>query len=274
MFEKILENEKKRAPLVHCITNYVTVNDCANILLACGGSPIMADDGEEAAEITSICGGLCLNIGTLNRNTIPSMFLSGKKANELGIPAVLDPVGAGASALRTETALRLLRKIRFAVIRGNSSEIRTIAGGGGSTQGVDAALGDAVTEENLAQSADFVRELSRRTGSVISMTGAVDLVTDGKTAYAVRNGTPALSRISGTGCMLSAVTAAFCAANPGDPLRAAAAAVCAMGLCGERAERKMLETGAGNGTFRMLLLDEMSRLDIKTLEEGKKIEIL
>lgn len=174
----------------------------------------MADDGEEAAEITSICGGLCLNIGTLNRNTIPSMFLSGKKANELGIPAVLDPVGAGASALRTETALRLLREIRFAVIRGNSSEIRTIAGGGGSTQGVDAALGDAVTEENLAQSADFVRELSRRTGSVISMTGAIDLVTDGKTAYAVRNGTPSLSRISGTGCMLSAVTAAFCAANP------------------------------------------------------------
>ena len=123
-FETILGNVRSRVPLVHNITNYVTVNDCANILLACGGSPIMSDDEGDVEDITAICGGLNINIGTLNRNTIPSMFLAGKRANALNHPVLLDPVGAGASKLRTETAAGLIKEVQFAVIRGNISEIK------------------------------------------------------------------------------------------------------------------------------------------------------
>ena len=144
-----LTNVKAKAPLIHNITNYVTVNDCANMVLACGASPIMADDKNEVEEITSICGGLNINIGTLNSRTIESMFLAGKKANELGHPLVLDPVGAGASSLRTETAKKLMQEVKFTVIRGNISEIKTVAGNATATQGVDANILDKVTEENL-----------------------------------------------------------------------------------------------------------------------------
>ena len=147
MFAQIFENVRRKAPLIHNITNYVTVNDCANMLLACGGSPIMADEQDEAVEITAICGGLNINIGTLNQRTIPAMFAAGKRANELGHTVVLDPVGAGASGLRTDTAVQLLEKIQFSVIRGNISEIKTLAFGSGTTKGVDADVADRITEE-------------------------------------------------------------------------------------------------------------------------------
>lgn len=134
MLGKMLENVRAKRPLVHNITNYVTVNDCANILLACGGSPIMADDVNEVEEITAVCGGLNINIGTLNSHTIEAMLVAGKKANELGHPVLLDPVGAGASKLRTETALRIIRETKLAVVRGNISEIKTLAAGSGTTR--------------------------------------------------------------------------------------------------------------------------------------------
>ena len=178
MFGKCLENVRNTVPLVHNITNYVTVNDVANILLACGGSPIMSDDREDVEDITSICGGLNINIGTLNQNTIPSMFLAGKKANELGHPVLLDPVGAGASRLRTETALQLLQEVRFTVIRGNISEIKTLAFGSGSTKGVDADLADAVTEENLDEAVAFVKKMAGTHHCIVAVTGAIDLVAD------------------------------------------------------------------------------------------------
>ena len=143
MLKQCFDNVREKHPLVHNITNYVTVNDVANILLACGGSPIMADDSGEVEDITSICQGLNINIGTLNKNTIPSMFLAGKKANVLGHVVLLDPVGAGASGLRTKTANELVRDIKFTVIRGNISEIRTLIEGTGNTKGVDADLADA-----------------------------------------------------------------------------------------------------------------------------------
>ena len=150
-----LERVRSTTPLIHNITNYVTVNDVANALLACGASPIMADDAEEAEDITAICGGLNINIGTLNQRTIPAMLLAGKRAAELGHPTVLDPVGAGASPLRTGTAARLMEEIPFTVIRGNISEIKTLARGAGTTRGVDADVADAVTEDNLAQAVAF-----------------------------------------------------------------------------------------------------------------------
>src|SRR5699024_6614246 len=164
MLGTCLDRVRETTPLVHNITNYVTVNDVANVLLACGGSPIMSDDIQDVEDITSICGGLNINIGTLNQNTIPSMFAAGKKANALGHPVLLDPVGAGASALRTRTALELMDEVKFAVIRGNISEIKTLAAGSGQTRGVDANVDDAVTEENLDASVTFAKTMAERTG--------------------------------------------------------------------------------------------------------------
>lgn len=162
---------QKKRPLIHSITNFVTVNDCANILSACGASPIMADDEREAAEITSACDGLCINIGTLSSRTIPSMLAAGKKANELCHPVVLDPVGVGASQFRTDTAFKLLNNIHFSVIRGNISEIKTLALGTGSAKGVDADIADRFTEETLDKAVAFAKSFSEKTGSVIAITG-------------------------------------------------------------------------------------------------------
>ena len=146
MLGKCLDNVRKTMPLVHNITNYVTVNDVANVLLACGGSPIMSDEPEDVQDITAICGGLNINIGTLNKRTIEGMFVAGHKANELGHMVLLDPVGAGASALRTNTAVRLMEELHLDVIRGNISEIKTLALGSGTTKGVDADVADAIKE--------------------------------------------------------------------------------------------------------------------------------
>lgn len=272
MFGKLLENVRESHPLVHNITNYVTVNDCANILLACGASPIMADDSREVEEITSICKGLNINIGTLNSQTIPAMFLAGRKANELGHPVVLDPVGAGASALRTETARELAKQIACTVIRGNMSEIKALAAGKGTTKGVDADVTDAVNEENLDAAIAFIRRVSGQTGSIIAATGAIDLVGDEHACYVIRNGRAEMSRITGTGCQLSAMMAAFLAANPSCPLEAAAAAVCVMGVCGERAFQNLLPK-EGNASYRNRIIDAVSLLDGALLEEGARYEI-
>ena len=272
MFEQIFENVRQKSPLVHNITNYVTVNDCANMLLACGGSPIMADDPEDAVEITAICGGLNINIGTLNQRTIPAMLAAGKRSNELGHPVVLDPVGAGASTLRTDTALRLLNEVKFAVIRGNISEIKTLALGSGTTKGVDADVADKVTEENLDGAVAFAKDFARRIGAVVAVTGAIDIVTDGERAFCIRNGRPEMASITGTGCQLSALTAAFVTANPDCPLKATAAAVCAMGLCGEIAHRRLTELD-GNSSYRNYIIDAMYRLTPAELEKGAKYEV-
>ncbi len=269
---EILENVRRQKPVIHNITNYVTVNDCANILLACGASPIMADEEAEAAQITALSSGLVINLGTLNSRTIPAMKTAGRRANELGRPAVLDPVGAGASTLRTETAGELIDMIRFSVIRANISEIRTLSLGTDSTQGVDANETDLVTEENLDRAVRFVGNYAAYTGSVISVSGAIDIVADSDTAYCIRNGRPEMSRITGTGCMLSALTAAYVAANPGNELTAAAAAVCSMGLCGETAYSRLTESD-GNASYRNYIIDAVYRLTPEQLEAGSKFEI-
>lgn len=272
MFSKIISNVRKKTPLVHNITNYVTVNDVANAILACGGSPIMSDDKSEVAEITSICGGLNINIGTLNKRTIKSMFLAGKKANLLGHKVLLDPVGAGASTLRTKTALELLKKIKFDVIRGNISEIKTLAFGSGSTKGVDADIQDAVNENNLEKSIAFVNEFAQKTKSVIAVTGAIDLVSDGNKCYIIRNGRSEMGKITGTGCQLSGIMTAFIVANPDRILEATAAAVCTMGIAGEIGWSRM-EEGDGNSTYRNRIIDAIFNMDDEILSEKSKIEI-
>ena len=272
MFGTTLANLRARGPLIHCITNYVTANDCANLLLACGARPIMADDPAEAEEITVLAAGLVLNIGTLHQQTLPAMEGAGRRAKALGHPVVLDPVGAGASVFRTAAALRLLDQVRPTLIRGNASELKTLARGSGATRGVDAAAADRVTPENLDQMAAFVKAFSARTGALVAMTGAIDLVSDAVTTYCIYNGHPDMGRVTGTGCQLSALSAAFLAANPDAPLTAAAAAVCAMGLCGEIAHSRLGPLD-GNATYRNYIIDAMDRLAPGTLEQGARYEM-
>ena len=272
MFAEIFENVRRTCPLIHNITNYVTVNDCANMVLACGASPIMADDSAEVEDITTICGGLNINIGTLNSRTITSMVLAGKKANTLGHPVVLDPVGAGASRLRTDTANRLLREVQFTVIRGNISEIKTLASGSGTTKGVDADVADKVTEENLDSAVAFAKKFAAETGAVVAITGAIDIVADAHKAYCIRNGHPMMSSITGTGCQLSALTAAFVTANKDHPLEAAAAAVCAMGLAGQVAQQRLTPLD-GNATYRNHIIDAIYNMTPEQLEEGATYEV-
>ena len=272
MLKECIENVRKNVPLVHNITNYVTVNDVANVLLACGGSPIMSDDIDDVEDITSICGGLNINIGTLNKNTIPSMFAAGKKANSLGHVTLLDPVGAGASGLRTDTANKLIEQVDFDVIRGNISEIKTLMVGSGSTKGVDADVADRVTDENLDETIAKLKAFSKATGSIIAVTGAIDLVCDSEKCYVIRNGRPEMSSITGTGCQLSGMMTAFVVANKENKLEAAAAAVCTMGLAGEIGFERMQE-GDGNSTYRNRIIDAIYNMDGDTLEKGAKYEI-
>ena len=267
-----LERVRSTTPLIHNITNYVTVNDVANVLLACGASPIMADDAEEAEDITAICGGLNINIGTLNQRTIPAMLLAGKRAAALGHPTVLDPVGAGASPLRTGTAARLMEEIPFTVIRGNISEIKTLARGAGTTRGVDADVADAVTEDNLAQGVAFAKGFAAAHGCVAVITGAIDLVADGDRCWVIRNGRPEMSRITGTGCQLSAIAAAYAVANPENKTEAVAAAVAMMGLAGEIGFRA-LQPGEGNSTLRNRIIDAIYNMDAETLNGGARYEV-
>lgn len=263
---------RKTMPLIHNITNYVTVNDVANILLACGGSPIMSDEVEDVEDITSICNGLNINIGTLHKSSIEGMLRAGKKANDLHHPILLDPVGAGASKFRTETALRLMQELNLAVIRGNISEIKTLSLGSGTTKGVDADVSDAVTEENLEQAIEFVKAFSKKTGTIIAVTGRIDLVTDGNRCYVIRNGRPEMGKITGTGCQLSGMMTAFITANPDEMLEAAAAAVCAMGLAGEIGWSRM-QTGDGNATYRNRIIDAIYNMTGDILEKGANYEI-
>lgn len=272
MFREMFENVRSKNPLIHNITNYVTVNDCANIIIACGASPIMADDKGEAADITSICNGLNINIGTLNSRTIESMLIAGKKANELNHPVVLDPVGAGASGLRTETALKLLDEVKFTVIRGNISEIKALASGSSSTKGVDADVADRVTEDNLDNVVAFAKDFSEKTGAVIAITGVIDIVADSEKAYCIRNGHPMMSSVTGTGCQLSAITAAFVTANPGYTLEAAAASVSAMGYAGEIAYERLSDMD-GNATYRNYIIDAIYNMTPEMLEKGAEYEV-
>lgn len=272
MLEPCLTNVRKSCPLVHNITNCVTVNDVANVILACGASPIMSDDPDDAKDITCICGGLNINIGTLNQRSIQSMFVAGRQSNDLNHIVLLDPVGVGASELRTSTATKLLEEIKFDVIRGNISEIKTLAKGSGTTKGVDADVADAVTEDNLDSMISLVKSLSCKFNCIIAVTGAIDLVADASTCYVIRNGRPEMSKVTGTGCQLSGMMTGFLVANPNNKLEAAAAAVCTMGLAGEIAFSYM-KPEDGNSTYRNRIIDAIYNMDADTLKAGAKYEI-
>ncbi|MCT4617830.1 MAG: hydroxyethylthiazole kinase [Marinisporobacter sp.] len=272
MFEKLLENLEKNPPLVHHITNYVTVNDCANIVLAAGGSPLMADDGEEVEDIVAISSVLYINIGTLNKRTIKSMIKAGKKANEKGIPVILDPVGVGASQLRNEAIKKLIENVHFSVIKGNMSEMKALYTHAKNTGGVDVQEEHMIHDHNLDENIEFVKAVARKFKCIIAITGAIDIISDGEKTCFVRNGHPMMAKITGTGCMTGSVIATFCAPNKENYLEATIMAIAAMGICGELAHEKVTKRSEGSSSFRNHLIDTMSLMDVNKLKEGAKIE--
>ena len=273
MLGNYLDEVRKKAPLIHNITNYVTINDVANMVLACGASPIMSDEPTDIEEITSICQGLNINMGMLNPRKIEGMQKAGKKSNELHHKVLLDPVGAGSSTFRTEAALNLIRDIQFDVIRGNISEIKTLEAGHGTTSGVDADEADTLTEQNLEKMIPFIKDFSRRTGSVIAVTGGIDLVSDAKRCFVIRNGRPEMGRITGTGCQLSGMMTAFLAANPENNLEAAAAAVCALAgnICSREMETQPTVIGS---SMRFIIWKEKNWKKVQNMRLDKKDMVL
>lgn len=262
----LVETVRAVKPLIHHITNYVTVNDCANITLAIGASPVMADALEEAADIARISSALVLNMGTLNERTIPSMLAAGKAANEAGVPVVFDPVGVGASTLRNNTAARILDDVKIAVLRGNISEVRFLAGIASQTKGVDASESDLQSGDAAVSVA---KPLAARLGCVVAITGAVDVVSDGVKTVCIRNGHPRLSAITGTGCMCSSLMGSFCGAAPDRLLEATVSALLTMGIAGELAEEHAGH--CGNGGFRAALHDTVSRMDADIIIRRAKL---
>ena len=255
-------NVKAKCPLVHCITNYVTVNDVANVILAVGASPIMSDEIKDVEDIVSISQALVLNIGTLNERTVASMVAAGKKANSLSIPVIFDPVGAGASRYRCDVTDLLLGEVKFAVIRGNLSEMSYIAGLGSGTKGVDSAL----TEDDM-DPVKVASSVSESFGAVAAITGKIDTVAYKGRIARIHSGCAEMGKITGTGCMLSGVIGAFVGAND-DHFEAPAAAIAAMGASGEAALKA--SKGKGTGTMHMALIDALSRVDDAFIaSEGK-----
>lgn len=262
----------QKAPLVHCITNFVTVNDCANIILACGARPVMAHQAGEAEDITEGSQALLLNMGTVSQ--VESMLLAGKRSNRLGHPVILDPVGVSGSRLRRETFRRLSEEIHPDVIRGNVSEIRYIATGHSDAAGVDVCGAEQITEENAGEIAAMAQALSVKMNCVIAVSGPVDIVAFGERAVLLRGGHPIMARVTGTGCMSAALMGAFLGASPENRFEAAAAAAGMMKVCGTLAYEKTAKAKGGTMTFRLHLIDTASLLTPEKLEEQVREEVL
>ena len=255
-----LASLRENKPLVHQITNYVVMNETANATLALGALPVMAHAREEVEEMVRIAGALVINIGTLSPPWVDAMLLAGRTANASGIPVVVDPVGAGATRYRTETAKRLLDAVDVAVLRGNPGEVATLVGVEAEVRGVESIASGA-------DAAELARSAAKALGVVASVTGAVDHVSDGETVLAVRNGHELLATVTGTGCMSTAITGCFLAAKPAAPLEAAAEALAAFGIAGEDAASE----ARGPGTFHVALYDALYNLDADTLETRAEI---
>ncbi len=250
---------REQKPLVHQITNYVVMNETANATLALGALPVMAHAPEEVEEMVGFAGALVLNIGTLSSHWVAAMLAAGRAANARGIPVVLDPVGAGATSYRTETARRILGEVDVAVLRGNAGEIAALAGVEAEMRGVESIGG-------VSDPAQLAREAARALGAVASVTGPVDHVSDGDRAAAIANGDPMLATITGTGCMSSAVTGCF-AAVAASPFDAAVEALVAFGVAGEDAARE----ARGPGSFHVNLYDALAALDPSTIDGRARV---
>jgi hydroxyethylthiazole kinase len=258
-----LRRVRERKPLVHNITNYVVMNYTANALLACGASPVMAHAVDEVEEMVSLAGALVLNIGTLSLPWIAAMIKAGKRANALQIPVILDPVGAGATTLRTDSAKRIIEEVSIQVIRGNASEVLSLSRekAGPGTKGVDSThTVDQVAQMAVALAGEFK--------TVLAVTGVIDLITDGERICRVMNGHEMMSRVTGTGCTATAIIGAFLAVDP-LPLHAATTGLSYFGLAGEKAAA----LSSGPGTFQIALLDALYAMKEEELRAGARIQV-
>lgn len=247
---QIKQSVKLKKPLIHCITNPISINDCANMVLAAGAKPIMAEHPLEVSEITSVSKSLGINLGNITDVRMKSMLVSGKIAFENKIPQVIDLVGVGCSKLRLDYANKFIAECHPSVIKGNMSEIKAICGIKSNAKGIDVGAGDIVTEDNFDKNIEMLKELSLKAGSVIAVTGVVDIITNGTHTYLIKNGCEMLSMITGTGCMLTALIASYISSE--NILGGTVLAIALMGICGELSQQVK-----GTGSFRTELIDNM-----------------
>ena len=273
-----LSQIKEKNPLTHCITNSVTINDCANAVLAIGGSPFMAEDAEELEEVVTIADALVINIGKLSKEQINSMNVSAKAANETDTPIILDPVGVGVTELRNKTTMDLINNYNMAAIRGNITEIKSIAKLVGvidennTAKGVDVNIDDIITEENLSANGEIIRELAEKLDTTILASGPIDILSDGKTTIAIDNGDDMMPLITGSGCMLSSIVGTCIGGST--PLEGSLVAILAMNLAGEKARAKVDEKDEGTGSFRAYLIDYIYKTNAESLINESNIRIL
>lgn len=273
-----LKNIQKKNALTHCITNSVTINDCANAVLAIGGSPFMAEDAEELEEVVTIADALVINIGKLSKEQINSMNVSAKAANETDTPIILDPVGVGVTELRNKTTMALINNYNMAAIRGNITEIKSIAKLVGvidennTAKGVDVNIDDIITEENLSANGEIIRELAEKLDTTILASGPIDILSDGKTTIAIDNGDDMMPLITGSGCMLSSIVGSCIGGST--PLEGSLVAILAMNLAGEKARAKVDEKDEGTGSFRAYLIDYLYKTNAESLINESNIRIL
>ena len=259
----MMEEVRRKRPLVHHITNYVTVNDCANVCICAGGSPVMTDEAKDLPEMVALSSAVVLNIGTLNERTVESMTIAGREANRNDVPVVLDPVGAGATSYRTSAARLLLDRVEVSVIKGNSGEIGVLAGIGGKVRGVDSVSGSDGMEA-------AVSALAERTGAVVAATGKTDYVSDGRTVSVMDNGSDMIETVSGTGCMVSSVIGCYVGAC-GTSVESVSAAISVFNIAAEKA----VEGGKvfGPGSFKTKLLDSVYGLTKDDVDGSIRMEL-
>lgn len=273
-----LKNVRKNVPVTHCITNSVTINDCANAVLAIGGSPIMAEDSDEIEEIVEIASVVVINIGKLSEEQLEAMEISCKYANKTNTPIVIDPVGAGISALRNNTIKNLVENYKITAIRGNISEIKAIANIIGLTEtesaakGVDVNDDDIITRNNLDTNGNLVKELAEKLNTVIIASGPLDIISDGETIVVLDNGDEMMPLITGSGCMLTSIVGS-CVAN-NDAFEGSILASLAMSLAGEKARAKVDSLDLGTGSFRAFLIDYLYKTNAESLINDSNMEIL
>jgi hydroxyethylthiazole kinase len=276
--EENLKNIRAKNALTHCITNSVTINDCANAVLAIGGSPFMAEDAEELEEVVTIADVLVINIGKLSKNQIESMKISAKTANETDTPIILDPVGVGVTELRNKTTMDLIQNYDITAIRGNISEIKAIAKLVGvldesnTAKGVDVNADDIITEENLKANGDLISTLAKKLNTVILASGPIDILSDGETTVVIDNGDDMMPLITGSGCMLSSIVGSCIGGS--NPFEGSLVAILAMNIAGEKARAKVDAKDEGTGSFRAYLIDYLYKTDSETLVKEANIRIL
>ena len=255
-----LEMVRKKKPLIHNITNFVVMNYTANALLAMGASPVMAHAHNEVEEMVSLAGALVINIGTLTDEWVNAMITAGKKASERRIPVILDPVGSGATSLRTNSAKRIIDETHINVIRGNASEILSLRHEKSTTKGVDAI-------HSVDEAADAAKTLAQELHTTLAITGPTDLITDGERIVHVHNGHSLMGYVTGTGCTATVTIGAFLTVDD-DPVTATATALAFFGLAGEEAAR----TVSAPGSYMIALLDALYTITPEQLKNGSRLE--